>query len=105
MPLVFPKDEPAWDDPNKTYSETVMREQKRIEEHHALVYTFPVWWYSMPAVMKGCIDRVWNHGFAYSPAKLPVQKVQWIALVGVTEEQFPNCQDGMRPAALSKFTF
>jgi NAD(P)H dehydrogenase (quinone) len=30
-----------------------------------LVFIFPVWWWSYPAVLKGWIDRVFLHGFAY----------------------------------------
>ena len=26
---------------------------------------FPLWWYGMPAIMKGWIDRVFERGFAY----------------------------------------
>ena len=25
----------------------------------------PVWWFSVPAILKGYIDRVWNFGIAY----------------------------------------
>ncbi|MFD1707593.1 NAD(P)H oxidoreductase [Siminovitchia sediminis] len=87
-PLLFPEDEPDWDHPNKIYSEEVIREMKRIEASEALVFIFPVWWYSLPAILKGYIDRVWNYGFAYGPTKLPVQKIRWIAMVGFSEEQF-----------------
>lgn len=87
-PLVLPEDEPDWDNPDKVYSEEVREEMKRIEANDALVFIFPVWWYSIPAMLKGYIDRVWNYGFAYGPAKLPVQKIRWIALVGMAEDKF-----------------
>lgn len=87
-PLIFSEDEPDWDNANKVYSKEVMREMERIEAHDALVFIFPVWWYSLPALMKGYIDRVWNYGFAYGPHKLPVEKIRWIALAGFTEEKF-----------------
>jgi NAD(P)H dehydrogenase (quinone) len=87
-PLLFPQDEPDWDNPNKVYSNEVLREMNRIRASDALVFIFPVWWYSMPAILKGYFDRVWNNGFAYGTAKLPVQKIRWIALVGVTQDQF-----------------
>ncbi len=28
-------------------------------------FQFPLWWFSMPAIMKGWIDRVYARGFAY----------------------------------------
>ncbi len=31
-----------------------------------LVLCFPHWWYSMPAMMKGWVDRVWGPGIAFS---------------------------------------
>lgn len=27
-----------------------------------MIFVFPVWWYSVPAIIKGSIDRVWNYG-------------------------------------------
>ena len=91
-PILYPQDEPDWNNPNKAYSDEVLREMNRIRECDALAFIFPVWWYSVPAILKGYFDRVWNHGFAYGPAKLPVQKIRWIALVGVTQDQFEKRQ-------------
>ena len=30
----------------------------------AVVLQFPLWWFSMPAILKGWVDRVFAHGFA-----------------------------------------
>ncbi len=30
-----------------------------------LILQFPLWWFSMPAILKGWVDRVFAHGFAY----------------------------------------
>jgi NAD(P)H dehydrogenase (quinone) len=87
-PVLFEQDEPDWDNPNKEYSSLVHKEMERMKRNDALAFIFPVWWYNMPAIMKGYIDRVWNHGFAYGNSKLPHQKVLWIGLVGETEQQF-----------------
>lgn len=70
-PLLFPEDEPDWENPSKIYSDVVMQEQKRIAEHDALVYTFPVWWYSLPAILKGYIDRVWEPRVCIRTLKAP----------------------------------
>ncbi|NRG31497.1 NAD(P)H oxidoreductase [Niallia circulans] len=87
-PILHTRDEPDWNNPNKTYSNEVLCEMERISASDALVFIFPIWWYSMPAIMKGYIDRVWNYGFAYGPSKLPVQKIRWIALVGEDQSKF-----------------
>jgi len=73
-PVLLPPDEPDWDDAGKRYSEAVLAEQARIERHDAIALVFPVWWWSMPAMLKGWIDRVWNRGWAYDGGKLPLQR-------------------------------
>jgi len=64
-------DEPDWNDPGKRYSDAVLAEQARIARNEAMVLVFPVWWWSLPAMLKGWIDRVWNNGWAYGARKLP----------------------------------
>ncbi|WP_176585880.1 NAD(P)H oxidoreductase [Priestia megaterium] len=86
-PILYTQDEPDWNNSTKIYSDEVMREIDRIRANDAIVFIFPLWWFSMPAIMKGYIDRVWNFGFAYGSAKLPVQKIRWVALVGSTQAQ------------------
>ena len=85
-PLVFEKDEPDWDNPQKRYSARVHAEMERLKRNEGLAFIFPLWWYSLPAMVKGYIDRTWNYGFAYGGSKLPHKKVLWIPLVGETEE-------------------
>lgn len=43
----------------------VLAEQARVERADALCLIFPIWWYGMPAMMKGWLDRVWSAGWAY----------------------------------------
>lgn len=43
----------------------LIRSQKLIEQADHLVFVFPNWWASMPAVLKGWIDRVFLPGFAF----------------------------------------
>lgn len=43
----------------------VQREQARIERADSLVLVFPVYWWSMPALLKGWIDRVFSNGWAF----------------------------------------
>lgn len=51
---------------NNVFPEDVLVEQRLIEESNLLIYVFPIWWNGMPAIMKGYVDRVFQHGFAYS---------------------------------------
>jgi NAD(P)H dehydrogenase (quinone) len=43
----------------------VQAEQVRVKEAAAVAFFYPLWWASMPAILKGYIDRVFTHGFAY----------------------------------------
>lgn len=43
----------------------VKAEQAKLLWADALILQFPLWWYSMPAILKGWVDRVYAHGFAY----------------------------------------
>ncbi|EMW6461612.1 NAD(P)H-dependent oxidoreductase [Enterococcus faecalis] len=45
--------------------------------------------YGLPSILKGYIDRVWAHGFAYGNGKgLPIKQIRWIGLVGDSEKDF-----------------
>jgi NAD(P)H dehydrogenase (quinone) len=46
-------------------TEDVVAEQDKLLWADALILAFPLWWFSMPAILKGWIDRVYSYGFAY----------------------------------------
>ncbi len=43
----------------------VMEEQAKLQSADAVILQFPLWWFSMPAILKGWIERVYAFGFAY----------------------------------------
>lgn len=43
----------------------VRAEQEKLLWADVLILQFPLWWYSMPAILKGWVDRVYAYGFAY----------------------------------------
>jgi len=47
-------------------SPDVAAQQKRVLAADAMVFFFPVWWWSMPAILKGWVDRVFTSGFAFT---------------------------------------
>lgn len=87
-PVLREPDEPDWGNPGKVYSEAVFGEMRRIERNEATVMIFPVWWWSMPAILKGWIDRVWNNGWAYGDRMYPHKRVWMIGIAGNLESQF-----------------
>jgi NAD(P)H dehydrogenase (quinone) len=51
-----------------TLAPDIRAEQAKLVAADALVLQFPLWWYSVPAILKGWIDRVFAKGFAYGIA-------------------------------------
>ena len=43
----------------------VLREQRLLDSADVVVVLFPVYWWAMPALAKGWIDRVFTRGWAY----------------------------------------
>ncbi|NWB46607.1 NAD(P)H-dependent oxidoreductase [Pseudomonas gingeri] len=43
----------------------IRAEQQRIDRADALVLVYPIYWWSMPALLKGWIDRVFSNGWAF----------------------------------------
>ncbi len=43
----------------------VEEEQAKLRQADAMVFQFPLWWFSFPAILKGWVDRVFAYGLAY----------------------------------------
>lgn len=87
-PVLRGDDEPNWSDADKQYSPAVRDEMRRIARNDATVMIFPIWWWSMPAVLKGWVDRVWNHGWAYGGKTFPNRRAWMIGIAGNDAESF-----------------
>lgn len=48
-----------------TQTRDVEDEQAKLRQADAIVFQFPLWWFSFPAILKGWIDRVFAYGLAY----------------------------------------
>lgn len=47
------------------FAPDLVREQQRTADADMIVFTFPLWWGGVPAILKGWFDRVLAYGFAY----------------------------------------
>jgi len=47
----------------------IKSEQEAVAWADTLVFIYPIWWFGLPAILKGWIDRVFLHGFAYEYAE------------------------------------
>ncbi|MEG8280441.1 NAD(P)H oxidoreductase [Streptomyces sp. AHA2] len=81
-------DQPDWGNREKRYSDEAHAHMQRVLDADAIVAVFPVYWQSVPALLKGWIDRVWNYGFAYgrSRPRLAGKRILWLGLAGATAD-------------------
>jgi len=52
-----------------TLSHDILEEQRKLRDCDLLILQFPLWWFAMPAILKGWVDRVMTMGFAYGGGK------------------------------------
>lgn len=97
-PVLHEPDEPDRSFIGKRYSESVQAEMARVDRNEAIVMVFPVWWWSVPAMLKGWIDRVWNRDWAYGARTLPHRHGLMIGVASSTEASFAKRRyiDAMR---------
>lgn len=46
-------------------TDDIAAEQQKLLWADVILFQFPFWWFHMPAILKGWIDRVFAYGFAY----------------------------------------
>lgn len=51
-------------------AQDIVAEQEKLLWADFLILQFPLWWFSLPAIMKGWVDRVFTTGFSYGGGKL-----------------------------------
>ncbi|XP_056384372.1 NAD(P)H dehydrogenase [quinone] 1-like isoform X2 [Hyla sarda] len=47
-------------------SKDIVTEQKKLESADLVIFQFPMFWFGLPAMLKGWFDRVLTQGFAYT---------------------------------------
>lgn len=63
-------------DEDGTTPADVAKEQARIAQADAICFVFPLFWWGMPSMTKGWVDRVWTWGWAYDQLDDPEQSLQ-----------------------------
>lgn len=93
-PRFTPADRRAYHD-GGNYPADVTAEHRRLERATDLVLVFPVYWWSMPALLKGWIDRVFVNGWAFelSPSsglqpKLPGLTTHLLPIAGADSRAY-----------------
>ena len=52
------------------FAADVQAEMDKVIAAELVLFTFPIWWFSLPAILKGWVDRVFAMGFAYGGGKV-----------------------------------
>jgi NAD(P)H dehydrogenase (quinone) len=52
------------------FSPDIIAEQEKLLWADFVLIQFPLWWFSIPAILKGWVDRVFTVGFAYGGNKM-----------------------------------
>lgn len=52
-----------------SFSKDILEEQEKLLWADFVIFQFPLWWYSVPAILKGWFDRVFASGYVYSKDK------------------------------------
>jgi len=52
------------------YRSDILEEQKKLAEADLVIFQFPLWWYAVPAILKGWADRILSYGFAYDANRM-----------------------------------
>lgn len=66
---VFTKEELALFSKGRSNYSKVLEYQEYIKNSDEVVFIFPIWWSSMPAILKGFLDKVLLVDFAYTMGK------------------------------------
>src|SRR5947208_11348082 len=70
--------------------------QSAVEWCDLLLVVFPLWWWSMPAMLKGWVDRVFSTGFAYGSQNLSGRIAMLCTTAETKAERFTST-DGSNP--------
>jgi len=51
------------------YAEDLQLEMQKLLQADIVIFNFPLWWFGLPAILKGWVDRIFAMGFAYGNGK------------------------------------
>ncbi|WP_205325586.1 NAD(P)H-dependent oxidoreductase [Glycomyces sp. YM15] len=57
----------AWE--KDALASDIKAEQEKLLAADNVILQFPLWWFTMPAIMKGWVDRVFANGFGYGTSR------------------------------------
>lgn len=76
------------------FTEDIKIEQEKLQWAELVILHFPIWWFSVPAILKGWFDRImaagvtWDFGKIYGDGLLRGKKGMCVATTGGPEEMY-----------------
>jgi len=55
---------------NQSLAPDIAAEVEKVKWADLIIFSFPVYWYSMPAILKGWVDRVFISGYCYGGTRI-----------------------------------
>lgn len=87
-------------------ADDIKLEQEKLLRADLIIFQFPLWWYSVPAPLKGYIDRVFTVGFAYGGnSLLSGKKVLISTTTGAPKQFWTEDQKGTIEQVLFPLTY
>lgn len=80
------------------YNFDVKKEQEALMNAQKIIFQFPLYWWTAPAILKQWMDDIYTYGFAYKyddkgawkALKLQNKEFQMIVTIGGSEEDYKN---------------
>ncbi|HAZ76970.1 MULTISPECIES: glutathione-regulated potassium-efflux system ancillary protein KefG [Enterobacteriaceae] len=79
----------------------IPREQALLREHDVIVFQYPLYTYSCPALLKEWLDRVLTRGFASGPGGNQLAGKRWRCVITTGEPESAYRYDGLNRYPLS----
>ncbi|WP_407334085.1 NAD(P)H-dependent oxidoreductase [Enterovibrio sp. 27052020O] len=77
-----------------TFHIDIDREQARLREHDVVIFQFPLYWYSTPAILKEWQDLVLEYGFAYGSSGTALHEKHFMCAISAGGREGAYKADG-----------
>ena len=81
----------------------VPREQELLLSHDLVVFQFPMYWYSVPALLKEWMDLVLTHGWAYGEEGDRLSEKRWLCALTTGGPDFTYGKHGRNRFTMREF--
>ncbi|PUZ24739.1 NAD(P)H oxidoreductase [Chitinophaga parva] len=83
----------------------VPKEQQLLQVHDIIIMQHPVYWYSMPALMKQWIDLVLTHGWAYGHTGRALEGKQLLQVLSAGTQEHSYAPGALHGRTLREFLY